>query len=50
MKKTVDISEILTGAILLEKGVRDLYENIADSTDNVEIARILEEAGKVLPF
>ena len=42
MKKTVDISEILTGAILLEKGVRDLYENIADSTDNVEIARILE--------
>ena len=36
------ISEILTDAILLERGIRDLYEDIAVSADDAKTARILK--------
>lgn len=37
----MDISKILTDVILLERGLKTLYENIAANTDNAETARTL---------
>ena len=39
--QTMDISKVLTEIILLERGIKDLYADMAANTDNTESARML---------